>query len=151
MKLLGLVLSKRKKIAGLVLIAYVVFVLWKTLLCREPGPEYQLKLEPFWSWRKLFDENSPQLMQVLLNIVLFFPFGGLLFVILNEERKKRLLITIVCGVLLSSFIELSQLIFKLGLCELDDVLDNTIGTAVGAVLVYYFLRIMRSIRHVERT
>ena len=130
---------------------YLAFILWKTLLCREPGPEYQLKLEPFWSWKKLFDENSPQLTQVLLNIALFIPFGGMLYTVLTGNQKKRLLLTIVCGFLLSSFIELSQLIFKLGLCELDDVLDNTMGTAIGAVLVYYFLRIMRSIRHVERT
>lgn len=40
--------------------------------------------------------------------------------------------TIICGVLLSGLTEATQLAFKLGLCELDDVLDNMIGAAVGA-------------------
>ena len=98
-------------------IAYCVFIVYYTILCREPGTELIFK-PLFWelsrgAWR-----------DICLNILLFVPLGFLL------GSYKGILI----GFLLSTAIELVQLIFRLGFCEIDDVLNNTIGTAVGALL-----------------
>ena len=61
---------------------------------------------------------------IALNILLFIPLGLLL------GRKQAIAI----GLLLSAGIELTQFVFRLGVCELDDVLNNTIGTAVGCLM-----------------
>lgn len=38
------------------------------------------------------------------------------------------------GLVFSSFIELSQLVLKRGLCETDDVIHNTVGCVVGYIM-----------------
>ena len=45
---------------------------------------------------------------------------------------------IAIGLLLSAEIELTQFVFRLGVCELDDVLNNTIGAAIGSLLFKKF-------------
>lgn len=65
---------------------------------------------------------------IALNILLFIPLGFLL------GRKQAIAI----GLLLSAGIELTQFVFRLGVCELDDVLNNTIGAAIGSLLFKKF-------------
>lgn len=65
---------------------------------------------------------------IIQNILLFIPLGFLI-------GGKR---GIIAGALLSIGIELTQYIFSLGYCELDDVLNNTIGAAIGALLFKKF-------------
>lgn len=57
MKLSGLVLSKKRIVAGVVFTTYVGSILRKTLICREQGVEHQYNFELFWSWREFFDET----------------------------------------------------------------------------------------------
>lgn len=138
MKLLGLALSKKRVIARILLFLYIGFIISITLLCREPGAKHQYNFELFWPWRKF----GIQARQILLNILLFVPFGALLSVIIgNASWEKTILITVVNGLVLSSLIESSQLVFRLGLCELDDVFNNTLGTAIGVVLVLIFMKL----------
>jgi lipopolysaccharide/colanic/teichoic acid biosynthesis glycosyltransferase len=65
---------------------------------------------------------------IVLNILLFIPLGFLLRSITDSWK------TIVCGFLLSVLIELTQYWFRLGSCELDDVLNNTLGCGLGILL-----------------
>ena len=58
---------------------------------------------------------------IFLNIILFLPLGYLL------GCKKKIII----GLFLSVTIEVVQYIGMLGFCELDDVLNNTVGTVFG--------------------
>ena len=58
-------------------------------------------------------------------MLLFMPLG---FLFLAASKKGVLL-----GFLLSVVIEITQYIEILGYCEIDDVLDNTVGTVVGYV------------------
>lgn len=44
----------------------------------------------------------------------------------------RLAVTVVFAMLLSIGIEAAQLWFHLGRCEVDDVIMNTLGAAIGA-------------------
>ncbi len=61
---------------------------------------------------------------ILKNIVFFVPLG---FII--GGRKG-----VVVGFLLSCGIETAQYFIRLGYCEVDDVLNNTIGTAIGVYI-----------------
>lgn len=60
---------------------------------------------------------------IFMNIVLFIPLG---FLIGGWKG-------IVSGFLLSCSIEVIQYFGRLGFCELDDVLNNTIGAGLGVI------------------
>jgi len=79
----------------------------------------------------------------VLNIALFVPFGILLpFLILNKKFKY----TAFSALLLSAFIEFSQLIFKLGWCEVDDIFKNTAVACIefSVYKLVYMIKMRRS-------
>lgn len=80
------------------------------------------------------------LSEVFGNILLFVPFGFLIKCIYPKKRSQTV---ILYGLLLSVGIELTQLFLQIGICDIDDVILNTSGVAVG-VLAYN--KIMRSSR-----
>ena len=114
--------DKRKKITVGILIAYIFFILSETLLFRKPTTGEHLKLELFWSYKAI----NVQFNQMLCNVLLFIPLGILLR-LLGINTWLILLI----GFTFSCSIELLQYLLKLGLCELDDVFHNTLGTLIG--------------------
>ena len=110
-------MGKKKVLVGL----YILIILWITLFSRRPGT-VRIFRGLFWEIEMGYWNN------IIQNILLFIPLGFLL-------GGKRGVIT---GLLLSIGIELTQYILRLGYCELDDVLNNTIGTVIGALLYKKF-------------
>lgn len=106
-------MRKRKRLY----LFYIFFILWVTLFARTSGI-VRIVEELFWEVRMGFWKD------IALNILMFIPLVVLL------GRKQAIAI----GLLLSAGIELTQYVFRLGFCELDDVLNNTIGTAVGCLM-----------------
>lgn len=100
---------------------YILIILWITLFSRSPGT-VRIFRGLFWEIEMGYWNN------IIQNILLFIPLGFLI-------GGKR---GIVAGALLSIGIELTQYIFRLGYCELDDVLNNTIGAAIGSLLFKKF-------------
>ena len=110
--------------------AYTIFIVWYTLLIREPrGAERVFIPELFWAIRAWIVtptiESKKEAVQYLLNILFFIPYG-LLFP--WKDGWKQVFLT---ALILSVFIELSQFIFNLGWCEVDDVISNTLGAMIG--------------------
>lgn len=69
------------------------------------------------------------IMEIIFNMLLFFPFGTFLSTI-HKDFKNSLLI-----IALSSFIiEIIQFIFQIGTAELADLINNMLGGLIG-----YFL------------
>ena len=83
-----------------------------------------LRLEPFWSYRKILTDSDIR-ADILKNIWLFIPLGAILYQI--YPKAKVLLIPVV----LSIMIEVIQYFAGLGFCELDDVISNGLGGAIG--------------------
>ena len=110
-------MGKKKVLLAL----YVLIILWITLFSREPMTT-RIFRRLFWEIEMGYWNN------IIQNILLFIPLGFLI-------GGKR---GIIAGVLLSIGIELTQYIAVLGYCELDDVLNNTIGAAIGALLYKKF-------------
>ncbi len=88
----------------------------------------------------------------LLNILLLIPFGfGLPFI--TNFRMRRI---VLIGALFSIIIELLQLITGLlanitfRIADINDVLFNTIGVAIGYMLFFEFLRFYRKISFTEK-
>lgn len=108
--------------------AGILFLIYITLLYR--GSEGTgANLEPLWSYKQFFTKDTLRI-EILNNIWLFIPLGCILF---NIFHKPKALIILV---MLSVCVEMSQLIFGVGLCELDDVLSNGIGGIVGYSVGY---------------
>ena len=110
-----------KKSTKALVALYILIILWITLFSRRPGTE-RIFRGLFWEIEMGYWNN------IIQNILLFVPLGFLI-------GGKR---GIIAGVLLSIGIELTQYIAVLGYCELDDVLNNTIGAAIGALLYKKF-------------
>ena len=141
MRLLELVLNKKRVIAGILLFLYIGFIIYTTLLCREPRDYREYNFQLFWSYQRFFDDIEPQGRQILLNILFFIPFGVLVPLCVNGSRKQQLVFTVISACLLSGIVEFLQLILKLGFAEFDDVFDNTLGAAIGAVLVLILMKL----------
>lgn len=117
-------------VAGLALMEWMALVLCATVIFRESVAERGFRLIPFSSYWD-FGEHGYLLEAVaekLLNVALFVPVGFLLGCSAREMSWRRVL---VIGMCLSVAIELMQLIFQKGLCEVDDVMHNVVGGLVG--------------------
>lgn len=64
------------------------------------------------------------------NIVSFIPFGMYLW-----YRKRKIITSVFFGFLLSFFIESMQYIWGVGISETDDLILNTMGVFIGALLI----------------
>ena len=104
------------------LIIYLLFIVSMTLAFREMGYS-RGRLEIFWSYKQFFTSDRIRL-EILNNIWLFVPLGAVLY---SPGHK----FTWIYAVLLSVWIELIQYETGLGLCEVDDVISNTLGTLIG--------------------
>ena len=83
----------------------------------------QYKLQLFWSWREIISYHNTELLkEVLLNCILLLPFGMLLPIVAGH--KLAWYKALIVGVLVSAFIEVSQLVLMRGLFEWDDMVHN---------------------------
>jgi glycopeptide antibiotics resistance protein len=91
--------------------------------------------------------TSQDLKTSLLNILLLIPFGFGLPFITNFRMKK----IVVIGALFSILIEFLQLItgymakITFRIADINDVIFNTVGVAIGYILFVGFVRIYRHI------
>ena len=107
------------------LAAYILFILMETIIGRKTGVG-RVELVPFWSY-----SHPEHRVEIILNYVLFIPFGFLLYLCFGERWGLKI---VLIGFLLSATVELIQLIFNIGLFEFDDMIGNTIGCLIGAVV-----------------
>ncbi len=110
----------------------VAAILYTTVLRKSSGTRTVI-LIPFYSIFKGF-EQIELYRSMLMNVFLFMPLGLTLANALPERLHKfsRFRLTVACGLFLSILIEGLQFIFALGQVEVDDLLCNTLGTALGA-------------------
>ena len=88
---------------------------------------------PFRSYYEAITKKQYILMlQCLLNVILFIPFGLLLNAILKPKSMARI---ITSAFLLSFVIEILQAFTHRGLCEMDDIIHNTVGAWLGCLLL----------------
>ena len=124
--LLMLVIPRKVSIA--LTAAYVVFILYETLMFRETG-DARTNFVLFSYADRFFTEQSVR-VGVINNIWLFIPLGTGLY---RNIRKKWVLLI---PFLLSIAIETTQYITGLGIAEFDDVFGNTVGGWIGMVAAY---------------
>lgn len=110
-------------------------MLYSTVIGRESQPYHDYHLIPFWSFHAIQEGFIETLYEKVYNVLFFVPYGflsGLLFRVygLWSSLKKSMAI----GSLTSVGIEILQLITRTGTCETDDVICNTFGCLIGAMI-----------------
>lgn len=113
------------------ILAYTIIILCSTIICRPNNGIHDYSFYLFWSYVELIKGNNDFIAEIGLNIILFIPFGLLTGYAFDKCKWYNI---ILLGLLLSVIIEISQLAFERGLCEIDDVIHNTIGCSFGYLL-----------------
>ena len=111
------------------LCVYLAVLFTITFLSREHGSRSEvLDMKLFSTWG-INDRNNALVVE---NMLLFLPFG--ILYCWNSHRKKKLLRCTLLGALISLGIETMQLITGRGYFQIDDILTNTLGALIGALL-----------------
>ena len=118
-----LCLFSRGKLTWALLVAYGVFIIVMTLLYREPGV-HRINMNPMEYLNRLHGGSLAR-QELINNIWLFLPIG----ILLGKLIRKPWVFLI--PFLFSVGIELTQYITRLGYCDIVDVINNTLGGAVG--------------------
>ena len=139
----GIQKKKWNPIQGTTIVVLVLFlgiVFGSTVFTRTTAIR-QYELKPFWSWCAIIRYHDWELLKEnLLNCLLLVPMGLLLPIIFNHKVKLNR--ALLAGLLVSVVIELSQLIFKRGLFEWDDMIHNALGCMLGCwVMNWIFVKL----------
>ena len=126
--LMLLAVTLRGKARTAFLIAYLVFILFMTVMYREEA-DSKASLELFHSYRQ-FMVSAQKRYEILNNIWLFIPLGACLGTIAAEQKRCAVLLL---PLLFSVLIESAQYVFGIGLCDIDDVISNSLGALTGFV------------------
>lgn len=122
----SLLLGKRGNLC--LLIFYFGVILYMTMIYRSRGTA-RMETELFWSYKQFFRDPSIR-KEIMDNIWLFVPLGTVLY---RLYPKLRILLV---PVLLSAGIEILQYFTGLGLAELDDLINNSLGGLIGYGIGY---------------
>ena len=150
--------TKQKLLTGCIFIVYIIAVLCLTFVVRETmdlrtTENRGVILQPFRQVEAMLHQPNHffWLMQIVLNVALFIPFGFLLPFITKLFRNP--ILTTAFGAVCSGAIETMQYITGRGLTEIDDVITNTTGALFGVVLywLWVFIRAKLSPQDPDRS
>ena len=131
-------------VIALLFLAWLSVIAVATLTDRTPGTiPAEPELIPFHSYRAVMaGENKEILRSNFMNVVLFYPAGLFACELLPKSwsRAKRVILVAVLFALVSVGIEFCQYHFALGQAEVDDVIHNTLGTLIGALICTIHLK-----------
>lgn len=113
------------------LILYTAIVICITVACRH---HYVLGIKyiPFWSYSAINEGKTHLLAENIMNVVAFIPIGIMLAIGFRKLKWRQVAIV---GCVFSVIIEFLQFYFERGQCEIDDVIHNSLGCALGYSIV----------------
>lgn len=136
----GKVFPWGRVILALMLAAYLLVLLYITVLRGSYGGYRYANLHLFRAWREAWNNFSEKnWMNVLLNIGMFVPLGALLPLLWKKLRKWYWMLPV--GFLTTLAIETVQYVTCRGLFDVDDLFTNTLGAMLGFWLVLAALSI----------
>lgn len=124
--------KKHDKLLWTLFIFYILILLRITVFRSDFGthPLFQdgeILWIPFISLIKIFKNSIPVFIYIFVGNLIWFVPLGILMPVLTGCRKK----VILYSLLLSLVIEGSQFIFGTGVTEVEDLILNTLGGAIG--------------------
>lgn len=129
-------------------IAVLLFIVYLAMLCyflffaesldrnfADRSYHYNLiffkEIKRFWQYRKALDPWAVML-NLVGNVVAFIPFGMFLPVLFS--RCRNFFLTLLFSLEFSLCVEIIQLVFKVGILDVDDIVLNTVGGCIGYIL-----------------
>lgn len=122
--LLLMIMYSQRALTWLLLLLYIAFIAYMTVMDREAGLRViTWNLPPNYY---LFFKNK----EVLANIWLFIPLGALFY------KLSHMWEIVALPIALSLVIEFCQFVFDIGAFEFSDLLANSLGGIIGVVVCY---------------
>ena len=123
----------------------MIFLLFRPGNIRS-GMVRSFNFVPFYTIRKFWDNrdwlnNSIVIENLLGNIAVFIPLGLLLQAL---KRSKGVWLDLILAVVIPVCVEALQALFMVGSCDIDDVILNFAGIAIGITLYRIALRVTKS-------
>ncbi len=127
-------------------LVYVVFFAEAMGRTSQDGYVYNLTpLKEIKRFMKYIWDNdalgSVARLNIFGNIIAFIPFG--IYLPYTSESKLGFISTFLYTFSLSLTIELVQLITKVGSCDVDDIILNTLGGVIGYILWYIYTKLRK--------
>ena len=125
-----------KPLMAMLLLAWAAAVAAQTVMGRDSDGG-DLILMPLHSYREAIWGGRRELLRSnFMNAFLFYPPGLIGWELLPARMrpKYKMLILLLAALTMSLTIESLQYLGNLGLAETDDVIHNTLGTALAAIL-----------------
>ena len=127
----------------------VYFLFFCEQLGRVPSDTYHYNLKPFTEIKRYINHVAEigwfgVSLNLFGNVICFIPLGFVL-PILSHRKWGMIRITFV-SFFASLAIELTQLVTKLGSCDVDDIIMNTLGGLLGYILFVVCNKIYRETR-----
>ena len=136
---------KIRKMILAALLVYILAVSYITLFMRAEGSDDRVQMILF-GWLSGTKEHA--LEHTIQNVAMFLPLGFLaFFIIMGCETKKAFLLSISVGLTYSILIETVQLLFSIGTCDIDDILANTLGAFLGALVAFISQKLIENEKH----
>ncbi|WP_238886671.1 VanZ family protein [Clostridium sp. YIM B02551] len=134
--------NQAKLTFGLFIVYFLVLIwiiLFKLQLSFNTLPHFRgVNLIPFAG--SVIRNNQLDYTEIILNIIVFIPFGLYLSMIMLNWSFCKKIITIA-GV--SLLFELLQFIFAIGGTDITDLISNTLGGAIGIGIYIVFSKILK--------
>ena len=151
--------SKRLRFLGKVLfVLYIGFIIYFLLFSEWYGrgamQEYRYNLvlfkeiKRFWVYREQLGWYAV-FTNLFGNVLIFVPFGFFL-PMASKYKYRSFLSAVFYSFALSLCVETFQLLTKVGSFDVDDMLLNTIGGALGCLIFYWMNRVRRNYETKEK-
>ena len=118
-------------------VVYGILMICITVVYRRQFHETHINLMPFWSYTAIMNGKDELIKQIIMNVLAFVPIGASLALGLKKAAWWQVLLP---GCMVSVCVELMQYYYKRGLCEIDDVMHNSIGCLIGFLLMILFAK-----------
>lgn len=137
-------LGRNKARGYTVLLLYILALFFVIVLGRRTQTYTRIVLNPIPGFVNLFSSGSiNNWPETVLNIVAFVPIGILTYA---ATKRVRVIKSVLAGFLLSALFEALQYVLRNGYCEVRDILNNTLGTLLGAALGIILIIIIKKRR-----
>lgn len=135
----------------ILLVLYIAVLMYVCFVSEDYGrttvsPDYRYNLIPFKEIGRFYFYRDIVGIRAFVtnlfgNVIAFMPFGFLMPIL--RKRDRRVVNAAFMTFLLSLFIEVVQLLTRVGSFDVDDLILNTMGGILGYVLFYILNKIRR--------
>ena len=119
-------------------VVYMGVVLYLTIFMRVGVLESStIRITPFDGIQRAVLEGDTEMLQhMLLNVILFLPFGYLIPA-MDPEHLRHWSFAMLGGLMTSTVIEGIQMVFRLGEADVDDLVANALGAVIGYIAIRF--------------